>query len=91
MVERWFLRYRPARENQHSSAKLIYCIICFDPMDLVGKMNLCPKEDVIFMLKTLCNSRKINCWEFLFHVQHDSLMLVGQWKEILEVLQRNCD
>lgn len=91
MAERWFLRYKPARENQHSSTKLIYCCLCFDPMYLVCKMNLCPTEDVIFVLKTPCNPRKINCWEFLFHVQRDSFILLGQQKEILEVLQCNCE
>lgn len=91
MPERWFLRYSPARENQHNSTKLIYCSLCFDPIDLVCKMNLCPTEDVIFTLKTLCNPRKIYCWEFLFHVQHGSFMLFEEWKETLGFIWCNCE
>lgn len=91
MPERWFLRYSPARENEHSSTKLIYCSLCFDPIDLVCKMNLCPTEDVIFTLKTLCNPRKINCWELLFHVQHGSFMLFEEWKEISGSILCNCE
>lgn len=66
----------------------MYCSLCFDPADLVCKTNLCSTEDAIFTLKTPCNPRKINIGSFYF-VGNMPLMLLGQWKEISQVLPCN--